>query len=65
MKTSTDLGSRAAQGKQVGATCAGEELKPWTDLVDYAREYTRERPEVVACLCFGVGFILGWKLKPW
>lgn len=41
------------------------EIQPTRDLVDYAREYARERPEVVALWCFGIGFILGWKLKPW
>lgn len=28
-------------------------------------EYGRERPGVVALWCFGVGFVLGWKLKLW
>jgi hypothetical protein len=42
-----------------------EDLHPLTDLMDYVRTYTRERPEVVALTCFGIGFILGWKLKPW
>ncbi len=28
-------------------------------------KYFRERPEVVALWCFGIGFVLGWKLKPW
>ena len=41
------------------------ELKPLDDMIEYLREYARERPEVVALTCFGVGFILGWKLKPW
>jgi hypothetical protein len=41
------------------------ELKPMDDFMAYLREYTRERPEVVALACFGVGFVLGWKLKPW
>jgi hypothetical protein len=35
------------------------------DLIDYLREYAREKPEVAALWCFGIGFILGWKLKPW
>ncbi len=35
------------------------------DLVDYLKEYAREKPEVAALWCFGIGFILGWKLKPW
>ena len=30
-----------------------------------AKEYARERPEVVALWIFGIGFVLGWKLKPW
>jgi len=41
------------------------ELKPVEDVMTYLREYTRERPEVVALTCFAVGFILVWKLKPW
>mgnify|MGYP000064806945 CR=1 FL=1 len=35
------------------------------DLSLYFRRYAREKPEVVAMWCFGVGFIVGWKLKPW
>ena len=42
-----------------------EELKPLDDMFAYLREYARERPEVVCLTCFAVGFILGWKLKPW
>jgi ElaB/YqjD/DUF883 family membrane-anchored ribosome-binding protein len=40
-------------------------LQPWDDLVAYARKYVREEPETAAWVCLGVGFILGWKLKPW
>ena len=28
------------------------------------RQYARSRPEVVALWCLGIGFILGWKLRP-
>lgn len=35
------------------------------DLMVYFREYARENPETVALWSLGVGFILGWKLKPW
>jgi len=35
------------------------------DLVEYLKEYAREKPEVAALWCFGLGFIVGWKLKPW
>ncbi len=41
------------------------ELQPIQDLMEYAQEYAREKPEMVALMCFGVGFVLGWKLKPW
>ncbi len=35
------------------------------DVLAVFQEYARERPDVVAFTCLGVGFILGWKLKPW
>jgi len=41
------------------------ELHPLDDFLAYLREYTRERPEVVALACFTIGFVLGWRLKPW
>jgi hypothetical protein len=41
------------------------ELKPMQDLLSYLREYARQRPEAIALACFGLGFMLGWKLKPW
>jgi len=43
----------------------GERLMPTSDVVEYLQQYTRERPAVVALWCFGIGFVLGWKLKPW
>lgn len=44
---------------------AHEEIEVIRDVMDYLREYAREKPEVAALWCFGIGFILGWKLKPW
>jgi len=32
---------------------------------EFLRDYSRSRPEVVALWAFGIGFVLGWKLKPW
>jgi hypothetical protein len=29
------------------------------------KQYAKERPEVVALWSFGLGFVLGWKLKIW
>jgi len=27
-------------------------------------EYAKSRPETIALWCLGVGFVLGWKLRP-
>jgi hypothetical protein len=35
------------------------------DLVEYLIAYARENPGYAALGCIGVGFVLGWKLKPW
>lgn len=35
------------------------------DVLACFREYAGQRPEVVALWSFGLGFVLGWKLKPW
>ena len=47
------------------ARAATAEMQPPQDLADYLKAYARERPEVAALWCVGIGFILGWKLKPW
>ena len=38
---------------------------PTEKLMEYFTEYAREKPEMVALWAFGIGFVLGWKLKPW
>jgi hypothetical protein len=38
---------------------------PSKSALELLREYGRERPEVIALWCFGIGFVMGWKLKPW
>lgn len=40
-------------------------FQPWDDMVTYLKDYAREEPAVAALVYLGVGFILGWKLKPW
>jgi hypothetical protein len=42
-----------------------EPLEPVEDLMCYARDYARQQPEMAALWCLGIGFILGWKLRPW
>ncbi len=48
------------------AEAAGDERLSATEAaVECLAQYSRERPEVVAMWAFGIGFVLGWKLKPW
>lgn len=35
------------------------------DIGSYLKTYARERPDVAALWCFGIGFVVGWRLKPW
>jgi hypothetical protein len=35
------------------------------DILDSLEEYAREKPISVALWALGIGFFLGWKLKPW
>ena len=32
---------------------------------EHCREYQREHPGVVVPWCFGIGFVLGWKVRVW
>jgi hypothetical protein len=41
------------------------DLHPSKDIIEYLKEYARENPEAAALWCFGLGFVIGWKLKPW
>jgi hypothetical protein len=47
------------------AASAEHQLSPLADLQNYARQYLEQQPEMAAIICLGVGFVLGWKLKPW
>lgn len=39
--------------------------RPTGEVLEYLRDYARENPEMAAMWCFGIGFVLGWRLKPW
>lgn len=56
---------RPGQQFSSGDLSPGEHLRPTDDFVTYLREYARQKPDIVALWCFGIGFVLGWKLKPW
>ena len=53
------------QGYGGGQGHGGQQLSPGQAAMEFFSEYARERPEVVAMWAFGVGFVLGWRLKPW
>ncbi len=54
-----------AERNRYASIAADDELTAGQALAAISREYARERPEVVALWAFGIGFVLGWKLKPW
>jgi hypothetical protein len=52
----SESGARAAVRSQISA---GELA------IDAFKDYARERPEIVTMWAFGLGFVLGWKLRIW
>jgi len=64
METASNVGHR--DGNALGAsTRPPDEMKIVDDLVVYFKKYAKERPQTLALACLGLGFVLGWKLKPW
>ena len=61
-QTASNKSTNSSQHAQAAETDPAELGR---DLVEYMREYARENPETAALWCFGVGFLLGWKLKMW
>lgn len=35
------------------------------DALDRMKQFAREKPTTFAFYALGIGFVLGWKLKPW
>ena len=64
METKPDVGRRGHDEPPAFAR-QNDEMNLVDDCAAYFRKYARERPETMALACLGVGFILGWKLKPW
>jgi hypothetical protein len=60
--TQTAKMSNSREGSQMRETDPAEMGR---DMVQYLREYARENPETAALWCFGIGFVLGWKMKIW
>jgi hypothetical protein len=64
-RTTKKTRTKRAAERTVDESPLGDEIELGRDMLDYLREYAREKPEVAALWCLGIGFILGWKLKPW
>jgi len=35
------------------------------EALDRMKQFAREKPTTFALYALGIGFVLGWKLKPW
>jgi ElaB/YqjD/DUF883 family membrane-anchored ribosome-binding protein len=56
--------TRSSARRQMAETESAA-MQPIEDFVGYLRDYTRKNPETAALVCLGIGFVLGWRLKPW
>ena len=66
MATTQSAQNRVSHAREQAANM--QEMDPaemGRDMVQFVREYVRENPESAALWCLGIGFVLGWKLKPW
>lgn len=43
----------------------GQNCESFDGVVCALKDYAKARPDVAALWCFGIGFVLGWKLRPW
>ncbi|MCA9082810.1 MAG: hypothetical protein KDA81_02085 [Planctomycetaceae bacterium] len=66
MKTSFDhSGMTQDTDANLSRTLSFHELRPAQDFVSYLQAYARQKPDVAALWCLGIGIIVGWKAKPW
>jgi len=55
----------AESAADYGQSAAQHYVKePAKDLLGLAQEYAKDHPDVAACWAFGLGILVGWKLKP-
>ncbi len=59
------MSEASTQGNRYAEIAANKDLTACDAVMAICREYARERPEVIALWSFGIGFVLGWSLKPW
>ncbi|MEO9591489.1 hypothetical protein [Rhodopirellula bahusiensis] len=61
-----DTADRVANGAvEFGRDAAQHYVKePAQDLFGLAKAYAKDHPDVAACWAFGLGVMIGWKIKP-
>ncbi|MEZ6046418.1 MAG: hypothetical protein R3C11_12780 [Planctomycetaceae bacterium] len=63
--TATTYESQRTSKAPVSSLNTADEMQPVDDLTKYVKTYARNNPGTAALWCLGIGFIVGWKLKPW
>ncbi|MGD9644191.1 MAG: hypothetical protein AB7U73_00665 [Pirellulales bacterium] len=61
-ETREAAGARRRRGSQAGNLSSEDVAR---DLTSTVVDYARANPGTAALWCLGIGFVLGWKLKPW
>jgi hypothetical protein len=64
-KTTVTSEPAAAEPERPEELAGDTELTAIEAAYECFRAYAREQPGVMALWCLGLGFVLGWKLKPW
>ncbi|WDQ14993.1 hypothetical protein [Rhodopirellula sp. P2] len=61
-----DAADRVANGAMEFSRDAAQHYvkEPAQDLFALAKAYAKDHPDVAACWAFGLGVMVGWKLKP-
>ncbi len=61
-----DIQNSQGQSDRANVESTGEDFYDLVSEVSTScQRYCASRPRVVAGAIFGLGFIIGWKLKPW
>ncbi len=60
-KLAVAANAAAGTAKDFGGYYVAEPAK---DMLTLMKEYAKSKPDVAALWCFGLGVIVGWKLRP-
>jgi hypothetical protein len=65
MSQAMSSGTQTSQrNSQIRQSFEGGGTSP-NDLVHHLKMFAEENPTSAAIWCFAIGFVVGWKLKPW